>query len=70
MAWKLTRSRRLLACVAFLFPLFIASPAFSQSAIGGAIAGVDTGTIFIENGRFHGQKIVESIAEHLRRLSE
>ena len=26
---------------------------------GGAIAGVDTGTIFIENGRFHGEKIVE-----------
>jgi hypothetical protein len=22
---------------------------------GGAIAGVDTGTIFIENGRFHGE---------------
>jgi thioredoxin reductase (NADPH) len=30
---------------------------------GGAIAGVDTGTIFIENGRFHGEKIVEVIAE-------
>ncbi len=29
---------------------------------GGAIAGVDTGTIFIENGRFHGEKIVEAIA--------
>lgn len=29
---------------------------------GGAIAGVDTGTIFIENGRFHGEKIVEFIA--------
>jgi len=29
---------------------------------GGAIAGVDTGTIFIENGRFHGEKIVEIIA--------
>jgi thioredoxin reductase (NADPH) len=29
---------------------------------GGALAGVDTGTIFIENGRFHGQKIVEEIA--------
>jgi len=29
---------------------------------GGAIAGVDTGTIFIENGRFHGEKIVEVIA--------
>ena len=29
---------------------------------GGATAGVDTGTIFIENGRFHGEKIVEVIA--------
>lgn len=29
---------------------------------GGAIAGVDTGTIFIENGRFHGKKIVEHLA--------
>jgi thioredoxin reductase (NADPH) len=29
---------------------------------GGAIAGVDTGTIFIENGRFHGERIVETIA--------
>jgi bacillithiol disulfide reductase len=33
---------------------------------GGAIAGVDTGTIFIENGRFHGTKIVEEIARRLR----
>jgi thioredoxin reductase (NADPH) len=30
---------------------------------GGALAGFDTGTIFIENGRFHGQKIVEEIAK-------
>jgi thioredoxin reductase (NADPH) len=29
---------------------------------GGAIAGVDTGTIFIENGRFHGEKIIEVLA--------
>jgi thioredoxin reductase (NADPH) len=29
---------------------------------GGALAGVDTGTIFIENGRFHGERIVEVIA--------
>jgi thioredoxin reductase (NADPH) len=29
---------------------------------GGAIAGVDTGTIFIENGRFHGEKIIEVIS--------
>lgn len=34
---------------------------------GGAIAGVDTGTIFIENGRFHGETIVEVIAGNLRR---
>ena len=30
---------------------------------GGATAGVDTGTIFIENGRFHGEKIVQVIAD-------
>jgi bacillithiol disulfide reductase len=29
---------------------------------GGAIAGVDTGTIFIENGRFHGERIIDVIA--------
>lgn len=32
---------------------------------GGAIAGIDTGTIFIENGRFHGTKIVEEIARRV-----
>ena len=32
---------------------------------GGAMAGVDTGTIFIENGRFHGEKIVQVIAARL-----
>ena len=32
---------------------------------GGAIAGVDTGTIFIENGRFDGEQIVEAIARRL-----
>ena len=32
---------------------------------GGAVAGIDTGTIFIENGRFHGEKIVEVIANRL-----
>ena len=32
---------------------------------GGAIAGVDTGTVFIENGRFHGGKIVEEIARRM-----
>ena len=29
---------------------------------GGAIAGRDTGTVFIENGRFHGEKIIDVIA--------
>lgn len=33
---------------------------------GGAIAGMDTGTIFIENGRFHGERIVETIAARMR----
>jgi thioredoxin reductase (NADPH) len=32
---------------------------------GGALAGIDTGNIFIENGRFHGEKIVEVIAGRL-----
>jgi thioredoxin reductase (NADPH) len=35
---------------------------------GGATAGVDTGTIFIENGRFHGEKIVEVIASRISAL--
>ena len=30
---------------------------------GGAICGRDTSNIFIENGRFHGEKIVATIAE-------
>jgi thioredoxin reductase (NADPH) len=34
---------------------------------GGAVAGMDTGTIFIENGRFHGEKLVEVIAGRLTR---
>ncbi len=32
---------------------------------GGAVAGVDTSNIFIENGRFHGEKIVQVIAGRL-----
>jgi len=32
---------------------------------GGAVAGRDTGTIFIENGRFHGEKILDVIAARL-----
>ena len=34
---------------------------------GGAIAGRQTGNIFIENGRFHGERIVNAIAERFRR---
>jgi len=33
---------------------------------GGAIAGKKTGNIFIENGRFHGQRIVDLLAQRLR----
>jgi thioredoxin reductase (NADPH) len=33
---------------------------------GGAITGVDTTNIFIENGRFHGERIVQVIAERVR----
>ena len=29
---------------------------------GGAIAGSDTSNIFIENGRFHGEAIIKTIA--------
>ena len=33
---------------------------------GGAVAGRNTGSIFIENGRFHGERIVKVLAERLR----
>jgi thioredoxin reductase (NADPH) len=33
---------------------------------GGAVTGQDTSNIFIENGRFHGEKIVQVIADRLR----
>ena len=32
---------------------------------GGAIAGKNTGNIFIENGRFHGERIVQVLADRL-----
>jgi len=32
---------------------------------GGAIAGRNTGSIFIENGRFHGEKIIALVADRL-----
>ena len=35
---------------------------------GGAICGRDTSNIFIENGRFHGERIVETIASRLARM--
>lgn len=33
---------------------------------GGAVTGVDTSNIFIENGRFHGERLVQVIAERLQ----
>jgi len=35
---------------------------------GGAIAGRNTGSIFIENGRFHGERIVKVLADRLGRV--
>ena len=35
---------------------------------GGAVTGVDTRDIFIENGRFHGEKIAQVIADRISRL--
>jgi thioredoxin reductase (NADPH) len=35
---------------------------------GGAVTGMDTSNIFIENGRFHGEKIVQVIADRIDRL--
>ena len=32
---------------------------------GGAVAGRNTGSIFIENGRFHGERIIKVLAERL-----
>jgi thioredoxin reductase (NADPH) len=37
---------------------------------GGAVAGRNTGSIFIENGRFHGEKIIGVLAERLVPLAE
>ncbi len=33
---------------------------------GGQLAGKKTGTVFIENGRFHGQQIAKVIADRSR----
>jgi thioredoxin reductase (NADPH) len=35
---------------------------------GGAVAGRNTGSIFIENGRFHGEKIISVLAERLAQV--
>ena len=34
---------------------------------GGAVTGMDTSNIFIENGRFHGEKIAQVIADRIDR---
>jgi hypothetical protein len=34
--------------------------------IGAMVAGKASGRIFIENGRFHGQVVIDRIAETLR----
>jgi thioredoxin reductase (NADPH) len=34
---------------------------------GGQLAGTRTGTVFIENGRFHGERIAQVLAERFRR---
>ena len=36
---------------------------------GGAIAGRNTGSIFIENGRFHGERIVQVLSQRLKQDS-
>ena len=36
---------------------------------GGATAGRDTGSIFIENGRFHGERIIRVLSERMRKDS-
>ena len=33
---------------------------------GGQLAGRRTGTIFIENGRFHGEQVAKTLASRLR----
>ena len=36
-------------------------------AVGAMVAGVQSGRIFIENGRFHGEKVIEAIAAKLQK---
>jgi len=35
--------------------------------VGAMVAGIQSGKIFIENGRFHGEKVIEAIAARLAR---
>ena len=35
---------------------------------GGCVAGKNTGSIFIENGRFHGEKIIKVLGDRLRQI--
>jgi thioredoxin reductase (NADPH) len=35
---------------------------------GGCVAGRNTGSIFIENGRFHGEKIIKVLGDRLRQI--
>ena len=37
---------------------------------GAVVAGLRSGTVFIENGRFHGQKVIEEILKKGRRMKE
>jgi thioredoxin reductase (NADPH) len=37
--------------------------------VGAMVAGIQSGRIFIENGRFHGEKVIEAIASKLTRVS-
>ena len=36
--------------------------------VGGCVAGKATGNIFIENGRFHGEKVIKVLADRLGRI--
>jgi thioredoxin reductase (NADPH) len=35
---------------------------------GAVVAGAESGRIFIENGRFHGERVVEAIRKRLERM--
>ena len=36
---------------------------------GGVVAGKDTAPVFIENGRFHGERLVKVLTERLKGLT-